>query len=69
MLATYIIETQGRHIEFKHTAFNLARCMQIQRLANANKTWKGYYLQQIEFTMNGLVKLHIRHKCGLANAL
>jgi len=60
MNATYIIETDNKQIKFENTALSFNKCMQIKRISDANKTWKGYYVFEITITPYGLSKIHIK---------
>lgn len=59
MDAKYIIQTIDKIIEFEGTALSLNKCLQIKRLAKADKKWKGFRLSKLEYGENGLSLLHI----------
>ena len=67
MNATYIIETGNKQIQFENTALDFKKCLQIKRISDANKTWKGYYVLEMTITPYGLSKIHIKHLGALAN--
>ena len=59
MTAKYIIQTNDRITEFEDESIGIIKCLQIKRIADAKKTWKGYSLFKMDFSVNGLNKLHI----------
>jgi len=61
MSATYIIQTENEIIEFEAEALNFNKCLQIKRIAEAKKKWKGYELSKMEFGLKGLIALQIRY--------
>lgn len=66
MKATCIIETDNKQIQFANTALSLKKCLQIKRISEANKTWKGYYVLEMAITPYGLSKIHIKHRGAIS---
>jgi hypothetical protein len=67
MNATYIIETDNKQIKFENTALNFNKCLQIKRISEADKTWKGYYVLKMTITHYGLSEIHIKHRGAMVN--
>lgn len=67
MNATYIIETDNKQIKFEDTALSFQKCLQIKRISEANRTWKGYYVLKMTITPCELSEIHIKHRGALAN--
>jgi len=67
MKAKYIIQTENEIIEFEAEALNFNKCLQITRIDEAKKKWKGYELSKMEFGLNGLIALQIRFNTTIYN--
>jgi len=59
--AEYIFENDHEKISFRHAALSVKKCIQIKKLAENDKLWKGYCLISISFNIiDGLNKLRIK---------
>jgi hypothetical protein len=58
-VALYILEANGGKTSFRTEPLSVKKCLQVKRISEAGKRWKGYSLKEMIFNMNGLVKLHI----------
>ena len=65
MEAIYNIQTGQQMISFKAKALPLNKCLQIKRISEAEKHWKGYRLIAMSYSPYGLCDIHIANTRGV----
>lgn len=58
--ANYTVDEPGRTTTFKGKPLIFKKCLQIMRLSENGKKWKGFELISILFVSGGLKEIHIK---------
>ena len=58
--AKYKIQNKNNIIQIEAKAMDFNKCSQIRRLAERDKKWKGYRVEQMEYGLSGLTLIHIK---------
>jgi len=59
-MANYTIITNNESIHFKSKPLSFDTCLRIRKIMLADRMIKGYYIEGIEYSANGLAQLTVR---------